>query len=53
MDDAAAERVAFEIFIEMSAPAKRVVVATVTDSAGLEVLKVPRLPEVAIVAPKP
>lgn len=44
-DDAAAERIAFEIFLEMSACAKRVVIVTVTDSEGAEILRAPRLSE--------
>jgi len=45
VDEAAAERIAFEIFIEMSACAKRVVIVTVSNSDGAEVLKIPRLSE--------
>jgi hypothetical protein len=44
-DAAAAERIAFEIFLEMSACAKRVVIVTVTNSEGAEISRVPRLSE--------
>ena len=43
VDAAAAERIAFEIFLEMSACAKRVVVVTVTGFDGTEIAKIPRL----------
>lgn len=43
VDDAAAERVAFEMFIEMSAWAKRFVIVTVSNSDGAEILRIPRL----------
>jgi hypothetical protein len=52
-DDAAAEKVAFEMFLELSACAERVVVVTVRNAAGDEVLKVPRLPEPDIIALRP
>ena len=44
-DAAAAERIAFEIFLEMSACAKRVVIVTVRNSEGATVFRVPRLSE--------
>lgn len=44
-NDAAAERIAFEIFLEMSACARRVVIVTVTNSEGAEVVRAPRLSE--------
>ena len=53
IDDAAAESIAFEIFLEMSKSAKKVVVVTVTNAAGAEVLKVPRMPEADIIALRP
>jgi hypothetical protein len=43
VDAVAAERIAFDIFLEMSACAKRVVVVTVTNSDGTQILKMPRL----------
>jgi hypothetical protein len=52
-DDASAERLAFEIFLELSACAKRVVFVTVTNAAGVEVLRVPRLPAAEIAAHRP
>jgi len=45
IDETAAERVAFEMFLEMSAWEKRVVIVTVTNSDGAEILRVPRLSE--------
>ena len=39
VDAAAAERIAFEMFLEMSACAKRVVAVTVINSDGTQVLK--------------
>lgn len=44
-DKGAAERIAFEIFLEMSACAKRVIIVTVRNSEGAEILRVPRLSE--------
>ena len=51
VDDAAAERVAFEMFIDLSACAKRVVIVTVTDIAGAEILRIPRLSETEVSSP--
>ena len=43
IDDAAAEHVAFRICMELSANTDRLVLITVTNSAGAEVVRVPRL----------
>ena len=43
VDAAAAERIAFEIFLEKSACAKREVVVTVNNIDGAEIAKIPRL----------
>jgi hypothetical protein len=42
-DDEDAERTAFDIFIELSAGARRLVIVTVTNAAGAEILRIPRL----------
>ena len=54
VNDAAAEQIAFQMFIELSESAKRVVIVTVTNSDGAEVLRLPRLsePELAYLAPR-
>ena len=43
VDAAAAERIAFEIFLELSACEKRAVVITVTNFDGTEIAKIPRM----------